>query len=115
MEIEERIKYLSHNLSEIKERQQMIAEVLTDLLVYLHSDIEHRKSELHDYKEIPTKVYMIIEFCGCDETRNIACLKTEEEAIAFCEKHNPKNSLGFTVRQFTYEDWRIGEIIENFK
>ena len=54
------------------------------------------------------KVYIIIEDCGNDETRNVACLATEEEAKAFCDERNKSK----VTNPFSYEDWEIGEVIE---
>ena len=53
------------------------------------------------------KVYIIIEDCGNDETRNVACLATEEEAKAFCDERNKSK----VTNPFSYEDWEIGEVL----
>ena len=55
------------------------------------------------------KVFIIVEDCQNDETRNVACLGTEEEAKAFCAKCNKAFEYW---NPFTYEEWEIGEVIE---
>ena len=57
------------------------------------------------------KVFIIVEDCGNDETRNVACLGTEEEAKAFCDKHNALTNS----RRFDYEEWEVGEVIQELK
>ena len=52
------------------------------------------------------KVFIIVEDCLNDETRNVACLETEEEAKAFCEKRNTSRPYSFY-----YEEWEVGEIL----
>ena len=56
------------------------------------------------------KVFIIVEDCGNDETRNVACLATEDEAKAFCEKRNTSRPY-----LFNYEEWEVGEVIQEFK
>ena len=53
------------------------------------------------------KVYIIVEDCLNDETRNVACLATEEEAKAFCDEQNKLISRA----PFSYEEWEIGEVL----
>ena len=57
------------------------------------------------------KVFMIVEDCLNSETRNVACLGTEEEAKAFCNKHNKQDRHW----PFDYEEWEVGEIIKELK
>ena len=55
-------------------------------------------------------VFIIVEDCGNDETRNVACLATEDEAKAFCEKRNTSRPY-----LFNYEEWEVGEVIQELK
>ena len=52
-------------------------------------------------------VYIVYEDCGCDETRNVACLETEEKAKRFCYKRNTSRPY-----RFHYEEWEVGEVLE---
>jgi len=54
------------------------------------------------------KVFIITEDCLNDETRNVACLGTEEEAKAFCANRNKAFEYW---NPFTYEEWEVGEIL----
>ena len=56
------------------------------------------------------KVYMIVEDCGNDETRNVACLGTKEDAEEFCNERNTSRPY-----RFNYEEWEIGEVIDELK
>ena len=57
------------------------------------------------------KVFIIVEDCGNDETRNVACLATEAEAKEFCLKHNKPDRHW----PFDYEEWEVGEVIKMYK
>lgn len=56
------------------------------------------------------KVYIIIENCSNDETRNVACLSSREEAESFIHKWN----RGISFNSFSYEEWNVGEIFGEF-
>ena len=43
-------------------------------------------------------VYIVYEDCGCDETRNVACLETEEKAKRFCYKRNTSRPTDSIMR-----------------
>ena len=62
--------------------------------------------EHFEKKQRTMKVFIIVEDCGNDETRNVACLGTKEEAEAFCNERNTSRPY-----RFNYEEWEIGEII----
>ena len=53
------------------------------------------------------KICMIVEDCGNDETRNVACLATKAEAEAFCNERNTSRPY-----RFNYEEWEVGEVID---
>lgn len=52
------------------------------------------------------KVFIITEDCWNDETRNVACLGTKEEAESFCNERNTSRHY-----RFNYEEWEVGEVI----
>ena len=56
------------------------------------------------------KVFIIVEDCGNDETRNVACLGTKEEAEAFCNQRNTSRPY-----RFNYEEWEVGEVLNELK
>ena len=53
------------------------------------------------------QVYIVCEDCGCNETCNVACFGTEEEAKSFCDTRNISRPF-----RFYYEEWKVGEVIE---
>ena len=62
------------------------------------------------------KVYIVVEDCYNDETQNVACFDTEEEAKAFCDRKNviARENEQIYWNRFSYEEWLIGEIIETY-
>lgn len=55
------------------------------------------------------KVYIVVEDCDNDETQNVACFGTEEEAETFCKERTPR------FRSLVYEEWEVGEVIDDYK
>ena len=49
------------------------------------------------------KVYIIIEDYDNDQTINVACFGTEEEADEFCNTHKH--------HKLVYEEWYVGEVM----
>ena len=63
-------------------------------------------------KDRGRKVYIVVEDCNNDETKNVACFGAKEEAESFCNLMNAYKKLrDHTFRnRFDYEEWRLGEI-----
>lgn len=55
------------------------------------------------------KVYIVVEDCFNDETRNVACFGTEEEAKTFCKERTPR------FLRLVCEEWEVGEVIDYYK
>lgn len=63
-------------------------------------------------KDRGRNVYIVVEDCDNDETKNVACFGVKGEAEAFCNLMNSYTKLrDHTFRKrFDYEEWRLGEI-----
>lgn len=64
--------------------------------------LENERDSLQ--KEIST-VFIVVEDCDNDETRNVACFSTSSNAEKYCDHRNK----GLPRKRFTFEEWSIGE------
>ena len=88
----------------------IVTGILCLLALAHHGSISNGASFLYLNSKGTMKVFIIVEDCGNDETRNVACLATEAEAESFCNKRNTSRPY-----RFNYEEWEVGEVLNELK
>lgn len=107
------IRYVSdnHNVdfkedgNELEELQKRFDERTRwcDQLRKGYIDLEEEIAELKS--KVKDNVFIVVEDCDNDETRNVACFSTESAAQKYCDHYNEKLSKP----RFCFEEWKIGE------
>ena len=66
-------------------------------------DLEEEIAELKS--KVKDNVFIVVEDCDNDETRNVACFSTKSAAQKYCDHYNENLSKP----RFCFEEWKIGE------
>ena len=107
------VRYLSDNKEvDIKEDGNELVDLqkqlkgLFDWGKKLRSEYFKQEEEIERLKgQIIDKVYIVVEDCENDETRNVECFSTEEAAQEYCDYYNKRLSRP----HYSFEIWSISK------